>query len=57
MKTPLVAVVSLLMLAGAHAVPTPNPPSLDVTLRDFKLVGNLAGDQAAFTLTAVAHVE
>ena len=28
-----------------------------VALRDFKLVGNLAGDRASFTLSGVAHVE
>jgi hypothetical protein len=45
--------VLLLLPATLLAQPAPGP----VTLRDFKLVGNLAGDQAAFTLTAVAHVE
>src|SRR5580704_13042012 len=29
----------------------------NATLRDFKLVGDLKGDRAAFTLTAIAHVD
>lgn len=29
----------------------------NITLKDFKLVGNLTGEAAAFTLTATAHVE
>lgn len=33
------------------------PPPASVTLTDFKLIGNLTGDRAAFTLTAVANVE
>ena len=32
-------------------------PPATVTLDDFKLVGDLSGDQAAFTLTATARVE
>src|ERR1041385_708592 len=31
-------------------------PSDTITLNDFKLVGDLAGEQAAFTLTATAQV-
>ncbi len=41
-------------LAGPTPVTTSNAP---VTLTDFKLVGNLGGDLADFTLTANAHVE
>ena len=33
------------------------PPLKAVTLTDFKLLGNLAGDNADFTLTGTAHVE
>ncbi len=32
-------------------------PSGGVTLRDFKLTGDLSGDNAAFTITAIAHVD
>ncbi len=34
-----------------------NPPVAAVTLADFKLVGDLSGDQASFTLIATARVE
>src|SRR6267378_1916235 len=34
-----------------------NPPLSAITLENFKLVGDLNGEQAAFTLTATAHVE
>ncbi len=52
----------LLGLCGATALPgeplpPPNPPAATVTLRDFKLVGDLRGDRAVFTLTATAWVE
>jgi hypothetical protein len=33
------------------------PPTQSVTLRDFKLVGDLATERASFTLTATAHVD
>jgi hypothetical protein len=49
-----------LFLATAHAAVTTvtpvNPPST-VTLQDFKLVGDLGGEVAAFTLTANVKVE
>ena len=32
-------------------------PAGGVTLRDFKLTGDLSGDNAAFTITATAHVD
>src|SRR5580704_4120609 len=41
-------------LAGAESAASSSP---NVTLHDFKLVGNLNGDRAAFTLNAIAHVE
>src|SRR6266545_1583019 len=52
----------LLGLSGVTALPAeplppPNPPAATVTLRDFKLVGDLRGDRAVFTLTATARVE
>src|SRR5712672_4286361 len=34
-----------------------NPAPSAITLENFKLVGDLNGEQAAFTLTATAHVE
>src|ERR1035438_8214258 len=43
------------LMAAAHA--TMNPPAATVTLDDFKLVGDLSGDQAVFTLTGTARVE
>ena len=44
----------------AKPAPPPKPAELPlkaVTLTDFKLLGNLAGDNADFTLTGTAHVE
>jgi hypothetical protein len=43
------------LIATAHAAT--NMPAATVTLDNFKLVGVLSGDQAAFTLTATARVE
>ena len=34
-----------------------NPPAAAITLDNFKLVGDLSGDQAVFTLTGTARVE
>ena len=46
------------LLLGAGWLPAAAPTAeKPVTLRDFKLVGNLASDSAAFTLTATARVE
>src|SRR3954447_23201492 len=36
---------------------SPSQSTRPVTLEDFKLIGDLSGDQAAFTLTATAIVE
>jgi hypothetical protein len=59
MKTPILALGVLLIATAAHAAgpKPPEPPPTPVTLTDFKLVGNLSGDLADFTLTATAHVE
>ncbi len=50
---------TLLALTGCvTTTPAPkNAPTAAVTLRDFKLVGDLHGDHAAFTLNATAHVD
>src|SRR5258708_7109740 len=44
-----------LLAPTSHAADPPSWPA--VSLRDFKLTGDLTGDRAAFTLTATAHVE
>ncbi len=44
-----------LFMTAAYAAT--NPPAATITLTDFKLVGDLSGDQASFTLTATAQVE
>src|SRR4051794_8432948 len=52
-------VAILLLLATAHAKEPPtltNSPA-PIILEDFKLIGDLRGDQATFTLTATARVE
>src|SRR5258707_14778588 len=60
MKTKIAA-LSLCLLAAL--VPAPKisassaPPSAAITLRDFKLSGELADDHAIFTLTATACVD
>src|SRR5579884_1057878 len=54
MKTIIAACCALLFAATIHATSASDAP---VTLKDFKLVGNLHGDRAAFMLTAIAHVE
>jgi hypothetical protein len=43
------------LAAATHAAT--NLPAASVTLDDFKLVGDLSGDQAVFTLTGTARVE
>ncbi|MEY2429925.1 MAG: hypothetical protein QOJ40_2810, partial [Verrucomicrobiota bacterium] len=48
--------VSLLLAATGTAETRINPVPL-VTLEDFKLIGDLSADRAAFTLTATARVE
>src|ERR1017187_3229025 len=45
----------LALMAAAHAAT--NPPVATVAFEGFKLVGDLSGDQAIFTLTATARVE
>src|ERR1017187_4994576 len=52
----LLSVFSLLVLMAASHAAT-NPPAATVALDDFKLVGDLSGDQATFTLTGIARVE
>src|SRR5213592_2791625 len=52
------ALLALLFLAAqAWAEMPTNPPSPSVTLQGFKLVGDLSGDRATFTLTTTAWVE
>lgn len=54
----LLSLTCALGLAGCATAPTTTaPPNAGVTLDNFKLVGELSGDQANFTLTATAHVE
>src|ERR1039458_5125586 len=43
------------LMAAAHAAT--NPPVATVAFEDFKLVGDLSGDQAIFTLTGTARVD
>jgi hypothetical protein len=54
MKRLLSLLCTLVLGATAHAVT--NPPATTITLDDFKLVGDLSGDQAVFTLTGTARV-
>ncbi len=61
MKTNLFTTIACacLMFLGACATTSSvhnTRPADGVTLRDFKLTGNLAGDHANFTLTAIASV-
>src|SRR4051812_40905697 len=59
MKTPLLILsASLLLFAGcaANAWQTAAPATDGVTLRDFKLVGDLNKERAAFTLSAIVKV-
>ena len=62
MKTVITHALLLASLfpALAHAADTPaltNTPPATVTLHDFKLAGDLSGERAVFTLTAMARVE
>ena len=57
MKTRLRLFCAALLLPFVVAAKSPATPPPTVTLRDFKLVGDLGGDRAAFTLTATARVE
>src|SRR2546422_6708066 len=57
MKTPLRLLCAALLLPLVVAAKSPATPPPPITLRDFKLVGDLTSDHAAFTLNAVAHVE
>ncbi|HSU57212.1 MAG TPA: hypothetical protein VLT36_24440, partial [Candidatus Dormibacteraeota bacterium] len=57
MKRTLLSLVCLLAITGCETPGRSKPhSSTDVVLEDFKLVGELHGDQAAFTLTATARV-
>jgi hypothetical protein len=61
MKAPIphFAACGVLILGAAVCAAAAQPADLSappVTLQDFKLVGDLGGDGAAFTLTATAHV-
>ncbi|MGO8925673.1 MAG: hypothetical protein ACLQU3_02080 [Limisphaerales bacterium] len=51
----------LLLLCAVVLIPTArsatNPPAGTITLDDFKLIGDLSGDQAVFTLTGTARVD
>ena len=53
----LLSILSCFLLAAAAHAATNQPAATPVTLQDFKLVGDLSGDHADFTLTAIAHVE
>ncbi|HMH80243.1 MAG TPA: hypothetical protein VK514_08475 [Candidatus Acidoferrum sp.] len=46
--------MTLLVAFNTHAA---EPIANNITLENFKLVGDLSGEQAAFTLSATAHVE
>jgi hypothetical protein len=52
----LLAILSVPLLIVTAQAAT-NPPAALVTLDNFKLVGELSGDQATFALTATARVE
>src|SRR5438552_384105 len=61
MRHLLCSVSVMLLISAAHAADKPSftnslPPP-DVTLTDFKLIADLSGDQAAFTLTGTARVQ
>jgi hypothetical protein len=51
MRTPPVIVCALLLAVGSRAAVSA------VTLKDFKLTGDLSSERADFVLTAIAHVE
>src|SRR5437660_4816470 len=50
------ATLALLLLLCSCATPHAPPPSAKASLENFKLTGDLSGEQAAFTLTATANV-
>src|SRR5512140_3523310 len=52
----LLPIACVLAIYGS-ALAVTNPPAANVTLDNFKLVGELSGEQATFTLTATARVE
>src|SRR5437773_11733009 len=52
-----VSILSLFLNGAAASQPQTNPPPPAVTLREFKLVGDLTDDRAGFTLNATAVVE
>src|SRR5437867_1984743 len=53
----LVALPFAVVAQSAETSPPTNPPPPTVTLHDFRLVGDLSGERAIFTLTATARVE
>ncbi len=60
MKTVLFLSCCLTLFLSACVTPTTKQtsnPANKVALEDFKLVGDLTGEQAIFTLTATAHVD
>jgi hypothetical protein len=57
MKTNRFITGIFLALMAAVVAQAAEPIANNITLENFKLVGDLTGEQAAFTLTATAHVE
>src|SRR3954449_5993201 len=59
MKTPLAFICASLIVVVAHAAkaPTPAQTIAPITLRDFKLVGDLNSERAAFVLNTIVKVE
>src|SRR6476646_6777857 len=53
--TPLLLLFGLATITETAAAP--EKTVAPITLRNFKLTGDLAGGRATFTLTAIAHVE
>jgi hypothetical protein len=53
----MISALVLCLSFSAKATEPPSNPPPSVTLENFKLAGNLSGDRATFTLTAMAKVE
>jgi hypothetical protein len=53
----ILSLLCVLLTAAAVQAATNVLPATPVSLEDFKLVGDLGGEQASFTLTATAHVD